>query len=209
MMPQSNQSLNTPTSSTQPSLPPITKSPIKFVLFILLALVLIAAAGYAGYAYEHNKANKQEAIEQTLQNSLDTKINNLNKQIQLLSSKQVTPGTSAYLTLAPATVEPKTAECSTPITVSNDADSGPIKCSNGDLNVTEWQYLYKTTNLSVMKLGYNATESQVDSAVCADTHGTTNDGATLPIEGTALSISTLYYRWTSSYAQINVPELSC
>lgn len=116
---------------------------------------------------------------------------------------------SNYSKLSPATVNSKTAECNTPITVSNDGDSGPVQCSNGDLNATEWNYLAKTTSLSIMTLGYNATEQQVTNAICSDTSGKVQDGATLPIEGTALEISTMYYGWNSTYAQINITELNC
>lgn len=200
-------------AASRPVSPKTSGSKVGKLLLLLLAIILIAGAGYAGYAYEHNKANKKENSDQLLINALDSKVNSRNKQVQTLAKNQTsnTAGASTYLTLAPATVESKTAECSTPITVSNDADSGPIKCSNGDLNATEWQYLYKTTNLSVMTLGYSATEQQVKNAICTDISSTrtNNDGATLPIEGTALDISTLYYGWSSTYTQINIPTLSC
>jgi hypothetical protein len=102
--------------------------------------------------------------------------------------------------LSPATVAPKIAECSQKLTYASNGDSSPIQCSNGDLNVLEWNAL-SALEPSVMTLGYNATESQVESALCSDAGDSDSDANTNAsniIETTTYQISALYYGWNFS-----------
>lgn len=164
------------------------------LVMAIVIVILLCAVGWYVYK-DHNKTTPVKVV-------------TITKTVT-----KTTPATSNtpsnYSILSPAIVNSKTAECSTPITIANDGTSGPETCSNGELNTTEWNYLAKTTTLSIMTLGYSATEQQVTNALCNDTDGTVRDGATLPIEGVALDMSSLYYGWDSSYALINIPGLSC
>lgn len=102
-----------------------------------------------------------------------------------------------YAVLSPATVASKTAECTTPITYASNGDSSPVTCSNGDLNVTEWNAL-ATLEPKVMSLGPSATEAQVQSALCSDATDSASDANTSnsnAIEATTYTISALYYGW--------------
>ena len=101
-----------------------------------------------------------------------------------------TGSSSQYAVLAPATVPSKTPECSQSLTFASDGNSGPVTCSNGDLNATEWNSL-TTLEPSVMTLGYDATAAQVQSALCADVSANVSN----PIEITVYQIASLYYGW--------------
>jgi len=98
-----------------------------------------------------------------------------------------------YAILPPATVPPKTPECSQQITFSDNGDSGPVTCANGDLNVLEWKAL-ATLEPSVFNLGYNATAAPVQSALCADVSANVSN----PIAETNYQIASLYYGWSFS-----------
>jgi hypothetical protein len=105
--------------------------------------------------------------------------------------------TNPYATLSPATVESKKAECSQAVTFASDGNSTPITCSNGDLNVTEWNAL-ATLEPTVLSLGYNATVAQVQTALCNDVNLTRSDANTdnaTVIEATVYQIAALYYGW--------------
>jgi hypothetical protein len=108
--------------------------------------------------------------------------------------------TNAYAVLSPATVPSKVAECNTPITFASNGNSGPIQCSNGDLNVTEWNAL-SALEPSIMSLGYGATPSQIQPALCNDANASDSDANTknsIPVEMTVYQISALYYGWNFS-----------
>jgi hypothetical protein len=112
------------------------------------------------------------------------------------SSSTIAPPTgssSAYAVLAPATVAPKVPECTQALVFSSDGNSGPIQCSNGYLNATEWNALY-TLEPSVLGLGPSATAGQVQAALCADVHANLSN----PIEETSYKIASLYYGWSFS-----------
>jgi hypothetical protein len=97
---------------------------------------------------------------------------------------------TAYAVLSPATVPSKTAECTEAISFSSNGDSGPITCSDGNLNVTEWNGL-AALEPTVMTLGYGATSAQIQSALCADVRANISN----PIEVTTYQIAALYYGW--------------
>jgi hypothetical protein len=104
-----------------------------------------------------------------------------------------------YSTLAPATVPSKAAECSTTISFSSNGDSGPIQCTDGYLNSAEWTSL-ATLEPQVMTLGYSATISQVETALCNDVHANIAN----VIEETNYQISALYYGWNFSTSPTSV-----
>jgi len=101
-----------------------------------------------------------------------------------------TRNSNEYAILAPATVPPKSPECHQQLTFSSGGDSGPVTCANGDLNVTEWNSL-DTLEPTALTLGYNATISQVQTALCADVHANVSNA----IEETVYQIASLYYGW--------------
>jgi len=105
-----------------------------------------------------------------------------------------------YAVLSPATVAPKTAECSEPIVYGADGSPSPIQCPNGELNSTAWNAL-SALEPSVMSLGYNATEAQVQAAICSDANAADEDSSastSSAIETAIYQISKLYYNWSFS-----------
>ena len=106
-----------------------------------------------------------------------------------------------YVALSPATVPSKAPECSQQITYSASGVVSPLTCTNGDLNVLAWNSL-ATLEPSVMSLGYGASSSQVQAALCSDVHANISN----PIEEVSYQISALYYGWnftTNPSAVIN------
>jgi hypothetical protein len=153
----------------------------KFILLVLALLVVITVS----YVLYTNYHADREAT---------TPASNVPTSSSSSSS-------NPYVVLSPATVAPKVAECSQPLTYYTNGTSGPIQCSNGDLNVSEWDSL-SALELKVMTLGYGASESQVESTICSDLN--TNAGTL--IEQTAYQISALYYGW--SYGSAPTAEIS-
>lgn len=143
----------------------------KFILGVLALLVLIAISYLMYTNYHASKENLSNA-------------NTANTTSPSPSSS------NPYVVLSPATVAPKVAECSDALTYYTNGTSGPIQCSNGDLNAQEWDAL-SALELKVMTLGYGASESQVESTICSDLN--TNAGTL--IEQSAYQISALYYGW--------------
>jgi hypothetical protein len=102
-------------------------------------------------------------------------------------------GGASRLILAPASIPPKTDECSAQLQIGADGTAGPVTCANGHLNTNAWQY-YAGLNLSVMRLGPDALPPQVQSAMCSDLRQT-GSRSTNPIESDAYQLSALYYGW--------------
>lgn len=124
-----------------------------------------------------------------LYSTASQKIVNVKGQPTSISSGS-SSSTPTYTILPPATVAPKVAECSEDITFASNGDSGPVQCSNGDLNVKEWQSL-AALEPTVFKLGYDANVSQVQTALCNDVKANISN----PIEVTVYQIAALYYGW--------------
>ncbi|MGH7196061.1 MAG: hypothetical protein ACREGA_04790 [Candidatus Saccharimonadales bacterium] len=101
-----------------------------------------------------------------------------------------TKQSGSYAKLAPANVPSKTAECQQKINFTNNGVAQPIKCPNGELNKLAWNSL-AALEPKVMTLGYAATPSQVQAALCADVHANVSN----PIEAASYQISALYYGW--------------
>lgn len=111
-----------------------------------------------------------------------------------------------FALLAPATVASKTAECTQVITYNSNGTSGPIACSNGNLNVTEWNAL-AALEPKVMSLGYSPSLSQVESAICSDASDSASDESTTDsnlIESVTYQISAMYYGWNFSPSPTSV-----
>lgn len=140
------------------------------IAFVLVVLIGLCLSGYFLFSSDH-------------------KTNNTTRPGGSTSS--TTSASSAYAVLAPASVPSKAAECNQQISFSSNGDSGPIICSNGDLNVLEWNAL-AALEPKVMTLGYSATTAQVQSALCADVQANIAN----PIEQTTYQIAALYYGWS-------------
>jgi hypothetical protein len=104
--------------------------------------------------------------------------------------------------LAPASDLPVANLCSKPIAITADGNAQPLTCSSGGLNVRAWQY-YATISASVLGLGLNPTEGQVESAICDDLK---HNHATRTEETSGYRLARLYYGWTFN---IDVAGLSC
>jgi hypothetical protein len=147
------------------------------VILMLLVLLVIAVTGY--FIFHDNHSHSPAASSTT-------------------SSQATSTPKNSYATLSPATVPSKAPECSTPISFQGNGNSGPIQCPNGDLNVTEWNAL-SALEPTVMSLGYSASASQVQAALCKDATASASDANTTNsfiVEGTVYQITALYYGWS-------------
>jgi hypothetical protein len=149
------------------------------VVTVIVVLVILACLSHVITHYKSNTANDSTAA---------------------TSETATNTTTDPYAILAPATVPSKATECSEPVTIDSNGDPQPVQCSNGDLNVTEWQSL-ASLEPTVMGLGYGATVQQVQAALCKDTNiGDADSSASLrnPTEESVYQISALYYGWNFS-----------
>jgi hypothetical protein len=145
-----------------------------FVSLVVVILGAILVIGAAGYIIFHSSSKKPTET----------------KTLTSASAKITPAKNKAYAVLTPASVPSKTAECSTPISYDSSGASGPVQCSNGDLNILEWQAV-AALEPRILSLGYNVTLQQVEATVCLDIE--TNS---VPlIEKTAYQIAALYYGW--------------
>ncbi len=142
----------------------ISKVKIVVSIFILLAIVLIVIVAI----YNNNKTYTPSSFNSSSSSSIG----------------------STYVTLTPATVPSKVAECSQTVTYDSNGTPGPVTCSNGDLNSQEWSTL-SALEPSVLKLGYGASNSQVEAALCSDVQTNIKNN----IELAAYHIAALYYGW--------------
>jgi prepilin-type N-terminal cleavage/methylation domain-containing protein len=114
-------------------------------------------------------------------------------QSHTLNTQTIPVTNSAYAVLSPATVPSKTAECSLGITYASSGVPGPVQCSNGDLNSTDWNAL-AALEPSAFKLGYDVSASQIQTALCDDVAANISNS----IELTVYQIASLYYGWNFS-----------
>lgn len=143
----------------------------------LVVLVVIAAVAVGGYlVYNHSHKNASTT-----------------KENQSNTASSTPPTNSAYATLSPATVASKTAECNQSIAYASNGVPGPVQCANGELNVTDWDAL-AALEPKVLSLGYSASASSVQSALCSDVQANISN----PIEQTVYQIASLYYGWNFS-----------
>ena len=94
--------------------------------------------------------------------------------------------------LAPASDLPVVNLCSAQITVTADGNATPLLCHSGALNVQAWKF-YAGVSASVLGLGLNPTQGQVESAICDDLK---HQHATRPEETSGYQLATAYYGWT-------------
>jgi len=96
--------------------------------------------------------------------------------------------------LAPASDLPVANLCSAQIAVTADGNATPLLCRSGAVNVQAWKF-YAGVSASVLGLGLNPTEGQVESAICDDfkhQHATTTE------ETSGYKLAMTYYGWTFS-----------
>jgi hypothetical protein len=155
------------------------------IVEFLIGIVIMGLFLFGVYLVfiRHSKANN------STRNSTATKT---------FPDKDVTvPAGAAFAVLSPATVASKVAECQQAITYASSGSPSPLQCSNGYINVTAWQAL-SALEPTVMSLGYGASESQVQTAICADANAADEDSSASTsnaIEGSVYQISKLYYGW--------------
>ena len=104
--------------------------------------------------------------------------------------------------LAPASDTPIANLCTAAVSVSADGNAKPLLCKSGAVNVQAWRF-YATVSASVLGLGLNPTEGQVESAICDDLN---HNNATRPEESSGYTLASTYYGW--SFA-IDVARLTC
>lgn len=92
--------------------------------------------------------------------------------------------------------------CTAAIAVSADGNATPLLCKSGALNVQAWGF-YASVSASVMGIGLNPTQGQVESAICDDLK---RNHATKPEEASGYKLATVYYGWTFN---IDVTALTC
>ncbi|HSS61643.1 MAG TPA: hypothetical protein VLK30_09335 [Candidatus Limnocylindrales bacterium] len=102
--------------------------------------------------------------------------------------------------LPPATDPPLGNLCTAPVTILADGNVSPLLCKTGAVNVKAWQY-YASVSSSVLGLGLNPTQGQVESSICDDyKHG----HATKPEETSGYKLATAYYGWKFNVDPANV-----
>ncbi|HKC20150.1 MAG TPA: hypothetical protein VKE27_11040 [Candidatus Dormibacteraeota bacterium] len=104
--------------------------------------------------------------------------------------------------LAPASDLPVSNLCQIDVTFTADGNVTPLLCPSGALNVQAW-FFYKNVSASVLGLGLNPTEGQVESAICDDL---AHNHATRPEEASGYKLASTYYGW--SFA-VDVTRVSC
>ncbi|HET7339456.1 MAG TPA: hypothetical protein VFK22_07905 [Candidatus Dormibacteraeota bacterium] len=104
--------------------------------------------------------------------------------------------------LAPATDPPVANLCSAAIATTADGNASPLICKSGAVNVQAWRF-YATVSASVLGLGLNPTQGQVESAICDDLN---HNQATRPEETSGYTLASTYYGW--SFA-IDVAKVTC
>lgn len=150
-----------------------------FKLGTIIILIIIVATIISGYILFHNSDQSNIGLSPNSTTQSTTTSHNSTSKV--------------YSVLSPATVPSKVAECNQQITFGANGVSGPIKCSNGDLNTIEWNSL-ATLEPKVLSLGYSVNTNQVESALCADVHANISN----PIEEINYQIASLYYGWNFS-----------
>jgi len=94
--------------------------------------------------------------------------------------------------LAPASELPVANLCSAQIIITADGNATPLLCKSGAVNVQAWKF-YASVSASVLGLGLNPTQGQVESAICDDFK---HQHATKPEETSGYKLAMTYYGWT-------------
>lgn len=98
----------------------------------------------------------------------------------------------AQQTLPPATERPVGQLCSAPIQLAANGNAFPLQCRGGEVNVLAWRHYADVSN-TVLGLGQNPTQGQVEGALCADLR---LNHATPPIESSGYQLAKAYYGWS-------------
>ena len=96
--------------------------------------------------------------------------------------------------LPPASDPPVANLCTAPITFASDGNVAPLLCKSGAVNVKAWQF-YADISASVLGLGLNPTQGQVQSAMCDDVQ---HNHATQSEEANGYRLASAYYGWNFS-----------
>jgi len=104
--------------------------------------------------------------------------------------------------LAPAPDLPVGTLCSTQITVTADGNATPLLCHSGAVNVPAWRF-YAEVSASVLGLGQNPTQGQVQAAICDDFK---HNHASKTAETSGYKLATAYYGWTFN---LDPAQVSC
>jgi len=94
--------------------------------------------------------------------------------------------------LPPATDPPVGNLCSTPITAAANGNATPLLCHSGAVNVEAWKF-YANVSASILGLGLNPTQGQVQGAICDDL---AHNHASRSQEVSGYKLATAYYGWT-------------
>ena len=104
--------------------------------------------------------------------------------------------------LAPAPDLPIGALCSTQITVTTDGNATPLLCKSGAVNVPAWRF-YAEVSASILGLGLNPTQGQVQGAICDDFK---HNHASKTAETSGYRLATAYYGWAFN---VDPAQMSC
>lgn len=94
--------------------------------------------------------------------------------------------------LPPATERPIGQLCSAPIQTATNGNAAPLLCRGGEVNVQAWRHYAEVSN-TVLGLGQNPTQGQVEGALCADIR---MNHATASIESSGYQLAKAYYAWS-------------
>jgi hypothetical protein len=97
--------------------------------------------------------------------------------------------------LPPASDPPVANLCTAPITFIANGNVTPLLCKSGAVNVKAWQF-YADISASVLGLGLNPTQGQVQSAMCDDIQ---HNHATQAEEASGYRLAATYYGWNFSF----------
>ena len=94
--------------------------------------------------------------------------------------------------LAPAPDLPVANLCSAQLTTTADGNASPLLCSSGAVNVQAWRF-YASVSASVLGIGLNPTQGQVENAMCDDI---AHNHASRPEEVNGYKLAATYYGWS-------------
>jgi hypothetical protein len=94
--------------------------------------------------------------------------------------------------LPPATERPLGQLCTAALQVYANGNAGPLLCRGGEVNVQAWRH-YKDVSNTVLGLGQNPTQGQVEGSLCADIR---LNHATPSIESNGYVLAKAYYSWS-------------
>jgi hypothetical protein len=103
--------------------------------------------------------------------------------------------------LAPATDLPVANLCTAQISITADGNATPLLCKSGAVNVQAWKF-YSSISASVLGIGLNPTQGQVENAACDDIN---HNHATRPEEASGYKLAATYYGWSFNVDPTKLP----